>query len=124
MLGWTLLSIDRHARTVEVGFTAGPEFANPGGTIQGGFIAAMLDDAQGTALFGTSDGRHYAPTVDFHVTFVNPARPGSFIAKGSVVNLGRTIVLTEADLFDGPGRLIARGRFVGRLISGSSVEGS
>lgn len=124
MLGWTLLAIDRHAQTVEVGFTVGPEFANPGGTIQGGFIAAMLDDTQGTAVFGTSDGRHYAPTVDFHVTFVNPARPGAFIAKGRVIKLGKTIVLTEADLFDGLGQLVANGRFVSRLMSGSSVAGS
>lgn len=123
MLGWRLLAIDRAVQTVEVGFTVGAEFANPTGTVQGGFIAAMLDDAQGTALFGTSDGRHYAPTVDSHVTFVNAARPGGFVARGRVVKLGKVIVLTEADLFDEDGQLIALGRFVSRLASGSSVGG-
>ena len=114
LLGWTLRGIDHDARTIEIGFELDEKFVNPGGNIQGGFIAAMLDDTQGPALFGTSHGRIYAPTIDFHITFIRPARPGRFIGKGRVVNIGKTIVITEADLFDEAGELLAKGSFTNR----------
>jgi uncharacterized protein (TIGR00369 family) len=114
LLGWTLLAINREAQTVEVGFELDDRFVNPGGTIQGGFVAAMLDDTQGPALFGTSEGKIYAPTIDFHITFIRPARPGKFVGKGRVVNLGKTIVITEADLYDEAGELLAKGSFTNR----------
>ena len=114
MLGWTLKAIDHEARTIEIGFELDERFINPGGSIQGGFVAAMLDDTQGPALFGTSDGTIFAPTIDFHVTFIRPARPGKFIGKGRVVNIGKTIVITEADLFNEAGELLAKGSFTNR----------
>ena len=56
LLGWTLRAIDPAAGTIEVGFTADERFTNPAGTVQGGILAAMLDDTQGPALFGSSHG--------------------------------------------------------------------
>ena len=114
LLGWTLRAIDHDARTIEIEFELDERFINPGGNIQGGFVAAMLDDTQGPALFGTSHGKIYAPTIDFHITFIRPARPGKFVGKGRVVNIGKTIVITEADLFDEAGDLLAKGSFTNR----------
>ena len=103
------------ARTIEVGFELDGRFVNPGGTIQGGYVGAMLDDTQGPALFGTSGGKVYAPTIDFHVTFIKPARPGKFVGKGRVVSVGRTIAITEAELFDAEGALLAKGSFTSKV---------
>ena len=114
LLGWTLRAIDHSAQTIEIGFELDDRFVNPGGSIQGGFVAAMLDDTQGPALFGTSEGRIYAPTIDFHITFIRPAKPGKFVGRGRVVNIGKTIVITEADLFDEAGTLLAKGSFTNR----------
>ena len=114
LLGWTLRAIDHEAQTIEIGFELDERFINPGGSIQGGFVAAMLDDTQGPALFGTSGGAIYAPTIDFHITFIRPARPGRFVGKGRVVNIGKTIIITEADLFDEAGNLLAKGSFTNR----------
>ena len=47
--------------------------------------------------------------IDFNISFVKAARPGQFVGKGRVVNLGKTIALTEAELFDEAGELVARG---------------
>ena len=123
LLGWRLLELDREARTIRIGFTVDDRFLNPSGVVQGGFVAAMLDDTQGPALFGSSDGELYAPTIDFHVTFVRPARAGEFVGVGRVINIGRTIVLTEAELFDADGELVAKGAFTNRLMSGEKAEG-
>jgi acyl-coenzyme A thioesterase PaaI-like protein len=53
LLGWELVAIDPEAGTIEVAFTASEQFLNPVGAIQGGFLAAMLDDTLGPALVAT-----------------------------------------------------------------------
>jgi uncharacterized protein (TIGR00369 family) len=123
LLGWTLRAIDPAAGTIEIGFIADDRFLNPGGTVQGGFLAAMLDDTQGPALFGMTHGEAYAPTIDFNISFVKTARPGRFIGKGRVINLGRTIALTEAELFDEGGDLVARATFTNRVMRGEVAKG-
>ncbi len=123
LLGWTLRAIDPAAGTIEIGFTADERFLNPGGTVQGGFLAAMLDDTQGPALFGSTNGEAYAPSIDFTISFLKPARPGKFVAKGRVVSLGKTIAFTEAELYDEAGDLIARGTFTNRVMRGDNVSG-
>jgi len=123
LLGWTLRAIDPDAGTIEIGFSADNRFTNPGGTVQGGFLAAMLDDTQGPALFGHTHGEAYAPTIDFNISFPKEARPGNFIAKGRVLRLGRTIAFTEAELFDEEGDMIARATFSNRVMRGEKASG-
>ena len=123
LLGWTLRAIDTDAGTIEIGFSADERFTNPAGTVQGGILAAMLDDTQGPALFGHTHGEIYAPTIDFNITFVKPARPGQFVGKARVVNIGKTIALTEAELFDDAADLVARGTFTCRVMRGDMASG-
>ena len=123
LLGWTLRAIDPSTGTIEVGFTADERFLNPAGTVQGGFLAAMLDDTQGPALFGMTNGETYAPTIDFSMSFLKAARPGQFIGKGRVVSLGKTIAFTEAELFDDGGDLVARATFSCRVMRGDVANG-
>ena len=82
LLGWTLRAVDPQTGTIEIGFTADDRFLNPAGTVQGGFLAAMLDDTQGPAVFAMTGGEIYAPTIDFSISFLKPARPGRFVGKG------------------------------------------
>ncbi len=123
LLGWTLRAIDPEAGTIEIGFTADERFLNPGGTVQGGFLAAMLDDTQGPALFGMTHGEAYAPTIDFNISFLKAARPGQFVGKGRVISLGKTIAFTEAELFDEAGDLVARATFSNRVMRGDIANG-
>ena len=122
LLGWTLRAVDTEAGTIEIGFTADDRFLNPAGTVQGGFLAAMLDDTHGPALFAMTDGAIYAPTIDFSISFIKPARPGRFVGKGRVVSLGKTIAFTEAELFDEAGDMVARGTFSSRVMSGEMTR--
>jgi len=121
LLGWTLRDVDVEKGTIEIGFVADERFVNPAGTVQGGFLAAMLDDTQGPALFAMTEGQVYAPTIGFNISFIKTARPGRFIGKGRVVSLGKTIVFTEAELFDEGGGLVARGTFSSRAMSGEKA---
>src|ERR1700689_4424454 len=91
LLGWELVSIDPDAGTIEVAFAATDQFLNPAGVIQGGFLAAMLDDTMGPALMATLGPGQFAPTSDLHVQFLRPARPGRLIGRGRVVRRGRDV---------------------------------
>jgi uncharacterized protein (TIGR00369 family) len=124
LLGWTLRDVDTGAGTIEIGFSVDDRFINPGGTVQGGFLAAMLDDTQGPALFAMTNGKVYAPTIDFTVSFLKPARPGDFVGRGRVVSAGKTIVFTEAELFDAEGDLVARATFSNRAMRGDVARGN
>jgi uncharacterized protein (TIGR00369 family) len=122
LLGWEMKGFDAEARTIEIGFQLDDRFLNPAGTVQGGFLAAMLDDTQGPCLFASSEGQVYAPTIDFHVVCLKPALPGRFTGKGRVVSLGKTIAVTEAELFDEGGNMVARGTFTGRVMQGAMAR--
>src|SRR5687768_14261018 len=111
LLGWSLQAVDAEAGTIEIGFTADERFANPQGFVQGGILGAMLDDTHGPALFAMTDGKIYPVSVDYHISFIKPARFGRFVGKGRVVSMGKTIAFSEADLFSEDGTLVARGSF-------------
>jgi len=49
-LGWRLIDFDFEQGSIKVGFSPKPEFLNPAGHIQGGFISAMLDDTIGPSI--------------------------------------------------------------------------
>ena len=122
-LGWTLRAIDAEAGTIEVGFTAGEAFLNPTGAVQGGFLAAMLDDTKGPAVFAMGKGAIFAPTIDLNVSFLTPAKPGAFVGKGRVVSLGQTIAFLEGELFDGSGVLVARATATARVMEAAKAIG-
>ena len=44
--------------TIETAFHARPEFTNAAGDVQGGLLAAMLDDTLGPALIATLERGH------------------------------------------------------------------
>jgi uncharacterized protein (TIGR00369 family) len=116
-LGWELIDADPAAGTVRIQFEGRREFCNPAGQVQGGFLAAMLDDTMGPAVLVKSNGELFTPTIDLHVAFLAPARPGRFEGVGRIVQLGKSIAFLEGELFDGDGRLVARATASARLVS-------
>ena len=116
LLGWELVSIDPDAGTIEVAFAASAQFLNPAGVIQGGFVAAMLDDTMGPAVHLMTEGRFYTVTIGLTVSFLAPAKPGRLIGEGQVVQLGKSIVFVDANLANGDGMPVARASAQARLI--------
>src|SRR3984957_15042816 len=107
LLGWELVSIDPDAGTIEIAFTGRDQFLNPTGVIQGGFVAAMLDDTLGPALVATLGPGLFAPTTDLHVQFLRPARPGRLTGRGRIVRRGREGAFLAGELLDDSGRVVA-----------------
>jgi uncharacterized protein (TIGR00369 family) len=107
LLGFKPVKIDPDAGTIEVAFTATEQFLNPAGTVQGGFLAAMLDDTLGPALVATLGEGEWAPTTDLHVQFLRPASPGELRGHGRIVRRGRDVAFMAGELRNGDGEIVA-----------------
>ncbi|MGY2002308.1 PaaI family thioesterase [Blastococcus sp. SYSU DS1024] len=107
LLGFRLVAVDPEARTIEVVFTATEQFLNPVGHVQGGMLAAMLDDTMGPALVATLGEGEWAPTTDLHVQFHRPALPGTLTGRGRVVRRGGAIAFLAGELLDADGHTVA-----------------
>jgi uncharacterized protein (TIGR00369 family) len=115
LLGWQALTLE--PGHVRVRFTAREEFNNPQGNVQGGFLAAMLDDTMGPALFTLLPLDQFAPTLEMKVSFLRPAKVGTLIAEGRVVHRTRSIAFLEGTLSDEAGELIATGTATARIMA-------
>lgn len=123
LLGWQVLDARPEQGWIRVRFEGCPEFLNPAGYVQGGLLAAMLDDTMGPAVFIQSDGRLFTPTIDLHVSFLAPARPGPLFGEGQVIQTGKSIAFLEGRLSDADGVLVARGTASARLVPAENALG-
>ncbi|WP_132122838.1 PaaI family thioesterase [Actinocrispum wychmicini] len=121
-LGWKLREVDAEAGTIEVEFEATAAFANPAGHVQGGFLAAMLDDTMGPALAATLGPGQFAPTLDLHVQFLRVAWPGTLVGRASVVRRGKQVCHLKGELLDGSGRLVATAIATAMVQSGERMN--
>jgi uncharacterized protein (TIGR00369 family) len=115
-LGWRLIDADIENGKVRMGFEAKPAFCNPSGCVQGGFIAAMLDDAMGPVILIMSDGADYTVTIDMNISFLASARPGPMVAEANLVRRGKTVGFLEGRLYDADGALVAKASCSVRIV--------
>src|SRR5262245_3630732 len=71
-LGFELLDFSVEGGWAEVAFTPRAEFANPAGTVQGGFVCAMLDDAMGVTASISQRFAILVPTLQISVSYLRP----------------------------------------------------
>ena len=91
---------------------ADERFANPAGTVQGGFLAALCDTAMGSATVTWARGAErkvFSANAEIKVSFLAAARIGTVLTcTGRVVSGGRRVAFAEAEIIDGDGRPVAR----------------
>jgi uncharacterized protein (TIGR00369 family) len=102
---------------------AGPQHANPMGTLHGGVLCDVADAAMGVAYASTLGEGESFTTLELKINFLRPFRSGTLVATGRVVKTGRTIGLAECDVTDTEGRLIARAMSTCMTLRGESGEG-
>ena len=108
LLGFKLLELDSKKGFVRIRYEGKPEFCNPMGHVQGGIVAAMLDDAAAISAVVKSGERIVVPTLEFKTSFFATARQGELFAEGRCLKLGKRVAFMESDLFDPAGRHLAR----------------
>jgi uncharacterized protein (TIGR00369 family) len=106
-LGARILKVDAELGTIEMEFEAKDDFTNPVGNIQGGFLAAMLDDTMGPALTSTLEENEFAPTLELKINFIAPAKVGKLFGYGRIISKGGSVCVLEGELKQ-DGKLVAR----------------
>lgn len=107
-LGWTLIEIDAKAGRIKLGFEGKAEFANPAGIIQGGMLAAMIDDAMASIIIAHYGAKKMPSTIDLHVHYLRPVRIGPVTVEARITEKGRSTVFVEAELFEARGKRAAK----------------
>lgn len=78
------------------------------GTVHGGVLCDLGDAALSTAYMSTLDDDELFTTVDLTVHYLRPVRRDRLEAVGEVVHRGRTIGVSESEITNGDGDLVAR----------------
>ena len=97
--------------------------SNPMGTIHGGILCDLADAAMGTAYFSTLGPGESFTTLELKINFLRPFWTGRLVARARVVSRGRTVGMTECDVEDDGGRLIARASSTCLTLRGVAAAG-
>ena len=79
-----------------------------GGIVQGGIITQIADAAMGMSLMTEQEEGLTNTTIELKINFLRPVVGGRLRAVGRVVEMRRTLLFGEADVFDSEHRLVAR----------------
>jgi uncharacterized protein (TIGR00369 family) len=93
------------------------------GTLHGGVICDVADAAMGTAYASVLGEGESFTTLELKINFLRPFWSGKLLATGRVVKSGKTIGLTECDVTDAEGRLVARAMSTCMTLRGDVSEG-
>jgi uncharacterized protein (TIGR00369 family) len=115
LLGWKLLQAGEGHEPFRVQFDGKPEFRNPAGHIQGGILAAMLDETFSPALASRLASDEFPATLEFKVNFIAPARVGVIFGEARIVRKGKSVCFLEASLTDANGELLATASATARV---------
>jgi uncharacterized protein (TIGR00369 family) len=102
---------------------AGEQHANPMGTIHGGILCDLADAAMGVAYFSQLEQGESFTTLELKINYLRPFWTGRLVAHGRVVSRGKTIGMTECDVVDERGRLIAKATSTCLTLRGDAAQG-
>jgi uncharacterized protein (TIGR00369 family) len=121
LIGLTLVSVEPGAAVFEL--QAGPQHANPMGTLHGGVLCDLADAAMGMAYASTLDEGETFTTLELKINFLKPVWSGRLVATGRLVKAGRTVGLVECDVTDAKDALVARATSTCMTLRGDQATG-
>ncbi|WP_238457544.1 PaaI family thioesterase [Alkalihalobacterium alkalinitrilicum] len=91
-----------------VEYEANSRHTNPGGTLHGGVLCVIADEAMGAAFASTLREGESLTTIELKVNYLKPVWSGKLTAVGKVIKNGNTIALVESEVTDDKGSLVAK----------------
>ncbi|HEY5532092.1 MAG TPA: PaaI family thioesterase [Candidatus Anoxymicrobiaceae bacterium] len=79
------------------------------GMLHGGAVATIMDSSCGIALGSLLEPGEICVTIDLRINYVSNLREGTLIGEGRVIHRGKKTGVTEAEIRDSSGNLIAAG---------------
>jgi uncharacterized protein (TIGR00369 family) len=102
---------------------AGPQHANPMGTLHGGILCDIADAAMGIAFASTLAPEESFTTVELKINFFRPVWQARLKAEGTVVQRGRTIGYVECTITDEENRSVAKAASTCMVLRGQKASG-
>jgi uncharacterized protein (TIGR00369 family) len=121
LIGFRLVTLTPGRAVFEM--EAGPQHANPMGTLHGGILCDIADAAMGIAFASTLEEGESFTTLELKINFLKPIWKARLRAEGHVVKRGKTVGLVECDVVDETGSLVARASSTCLTLAGKMAEG-
>ncbi|HVR23485.1 MAG TPA: PaaI family thioesterase [Candidatus Polarisedimenticolia bacterium] len=102
---------------------AGPQHANPMGTLHGGILCDIADAAMGIAFASTLAPEESFTTVELKINFLRTVWQAQLKAEGTVVRRGGTIGYVECAITDEKNRLVAKAASTCMVLRGQKAAG-
>lgn len=121
LIGFDVESIEL-GRSV-VSFEAGPQHANPMGTLHGGVICDVADAAMGTAIATTLEDGESFTTLNLTANYFKPIWKAKLRATARVTKRTRSLGLIECEIEDEKGSLVAKVFSTCMVLRGDEAKG-
>src|SRR5579872_3306390 len=102
---------------------AGPQHANPMGTLHGGILCDIADAAMGIAFASTLEEGESFTTLELKINFLRPVWKERLRAAGKVVKRGKSVGMVECDVTNSQGALVARSSCTCMVLRGEQAAG-
>jgi uncharacterized protein (TIGR00369 family) len=121
LIGLEAVGIENGEAIMEL--EAGEQHSNPMGTLHGGILCDLADAAMGMAYFSQLEPGESFTTLELKINYLRPFWTGKLIAQGRVVHRGKTVGMTECEIVDDQGRLIAKATSTCLTLRGDAASG-
>ena len=121
LLGLEMVRMENGESTMAM--EAGEQHSNPMGTLHGGILCDLADGAMGMAYYSTLEPGESFTTLELKINFLRPFWTGRLVAHGRIVHRGRCVGMTECDVIDAEGRLVARATSTCMTLRGDAASG-
>jgi uncharacterized protein (TIGR00369 family) len=121
LIGFKLTAIAPGEATITL--ATGPQHANPMGTLHGGILCDIADAAMGLAFASNLAEGETFTTLELKINFLKPVWSGTLTAVGKVLKQGRTVGLTDCNVTDEKGSLVAYATSTCMTLRGGAAEG-
>lgn len=105
-IGARLAEVEPGRVVVELDVHAGHR--HEGGVVQGGVITQIADAAMGMSLMTRQADGVGNVTIELKINFLRPVVEGRLRAVGRIVEMRKSLLFSEAEVFDAEDRLVAR----------------
>ena len=121
LIGFEAKEIAEGRATVTL--AAGPQHANPMGTLHGGVLCDIADAAMGIAFASTLAPDESFTTIELKINFLRPVWEAQLKGAATVVRRGRILGYIECEITDEHGRLIAKAASTCLALRGEQAKG-
>jgi uncharacterized protein (TIGR00369 family) len=121
LVGLEFIAIELGRSVFEL--SAGPEHANPMGTLHGGIVCDLADAALGMAMAGTLEDDESFTSLDLTAKFLKPVWKARLRATAQLVKRTRSLGLLECEVTDDGGSLVVRVYSTCMVLRGEEAKG-